>query len=833
MGTTLAVRRPLLLPAVSLAAGIAFGAFHLAERVSAWVPLAAFVSLAALASVLAGIKPQRVVFVFVCASSLALGCAAGVSSARPLPEIAKERTLLIGVVTETPFAYQDGESYRLKLRSVWLNEEPFERGMAQLSVYDSEAIFSESLPAIGDVVALDARVSSPARPTNPGQIDARQGALVRGVALTGWSPEAEVIGRASVTLAERAALARERVEARVSHLLPGWEGDTLKALLLGARTELGDFREDLADVGVVHVLSVSGLHVGFVALALLGLLRLARLPEQAADILCAVGVWSYAWLVGMMPPVTRAAIMATALCLSRATGRKQDGLNTLSAAFIVSLLLRPLDLLSTSFQMSFAAVLGIVLLQKPVAARFCALGLPKGVSDTLSVSPAAQAGIAPVLLRVYGRSPLISVVANLPIVPVAAAAVYAGLAMLAFSVLGLAPLARVCAYVVAGLIRALATLAAWFARAKIAPWMAAVCAMIVAFPGKSTGKRRMTALLTPLAAGGGALAIGLLADSKVFFPRAMLLTAAGMAGCAVFYALMCVAQRRFVPSKPVRRVLTLTFAGALAVTLAASAWAVRPNGLTCVFLDVGQGDGALLRAPDGRVHLIDTGARDTSALLGAVSAYGSRIATVFISHPHDDHAGGLEALLGQAPVERVVVPKYMPLSDAEDGFLRGIGLARALGVEVVAASAGDIFDLGGGARAAVLWPVTVEGGDANRSCLVLDIGYEGRSLLFTGDIGLREDAFILAGDVDVLKVAHHGAREASGEAFLRGARPELAVISAGAGNAYGHPSPETLKRLDDIGARVLRTDVSGAVTVRLTKDGVQAAQYNQNDGGAH
>ena len=250
--------------------------------------------------------------------------------------------------------------------------------------------------------------------------------------------------------------------------------------------------------------------------------------------------------------------------------------------------------------------------------------------------------------------------------------------------------------------------------------------------------------------------------------------------------------------------------------------------LVVTALDVGQGDAILLEGPRGGRMLID-GGPDPDRLLAVLDTrlppWDRRIDLVVLSHPHEDHASGLALLLARYRVGAV----------AENG-MRGPGpgdaafraeLARS-GLRDTILAAGDHLSLDG-ASMDVLWPRRGEvpavapdaGKGINDTSIVFDLRFGSRRMILTGDIEEEIDPQVLAsgfmrpGDppVDVLKVAHHGSKTATTDAWLEAVRPRVALISAGLGNPYGHPAPTTIARLRDHGARVLRTDLDGSLQV--------------------
>jgi len=257
----------------------------------------------------------------------------------------------------------------------------------------------------------------------------------------------------------------------------------------------------------------------------------------------------------------------------------------------------------------------------------------------------------------------------------------------------------------------------------------------------------------------------------------------------------------------------LPAAACLAVLLAA----FGQPGLTIVFLDAGQADAAVIRA-ENSVYLVDVGLPETPSD-DYLTRAGLSPKAVFLSHPHDDHAGGLDELLDSFVPEAIYVPVGWYAIEADEGVSEAVSRAQSLGSKVVELSAGDVVPLSEGVRATVLHPAPgAEIADPNGISMVLLIEYGDAAALFTGDLPIGFEPGPMP-DVDVLKVAHHGSNGSSSYMALFSASPSASVVSVGRGNSYGHPGEKLLERLAGTGTAIYRTDLRGAVTAELQRDG--------------
>lgn len=240
---------------------------------------------------------------------------------------------------------------------------------------------------------------------------------------------------------------------------------------------------------------------------------------------------------------------------------------------------------------------------------------------------------------------------------------------------------------------------------------------------------------------------------------------------------------------------------------------VSGDGLTVYFLDVGQGDSALLLS-GGQSVLIDGGPRSAAESLCAdLDALGvEKLDYLIATHPHEDHIGGLPDVLETRTVEQCWMPDDVADSQIYETFLEDLD---AYQVSVTVPEVGDSFTFGD-CTVTVLCPIQ-PAEDHNNNSLVLRVTCGETTFLFTGDMEAQEEADLLASGADltadVLKVPHHGSAYTTSEAFLQAVQPSVAVISCGAGNSYGHPHEELLQRLETLDLSVYRTDLQGEIVV--------------------
>jgi competence protein ComEC len=645
----------------------------------------------------------------------------------------------------------------------------------------------------GDVVELDGRLepAPAAEESGFGEFLARSGA--------GFTLRARSLSVLATDDTPNAALEHVRRAAgeSLARALPEPQAGLAAAIVVGLRDRVArDVAADFRTSGLSHVVAISGFHIALVAALASALLR--PLPRRPRSIALIALICGYALLAGASPSVLRAAAMSGTVLLLRISGRSGQAAAALGMAVLVLLAIEPATASDVGFQLSVAATAGLLRWATPFSEWLTARApapVPGWLLETLGVSLAAQLATLPLVLLHFGRLSLVAPLSNLLAAPlIAPAMAAAGLSVAVGGMAGaglpgilLAPLELVAALLVGALI--------------------AVARMCAALPFAAIDLAPPFDLATAAAAGVVVLAL-------------VRRRTHGLAARAPEARLAAV-PRSGRPS-PVTVVAATVACVALLVSIVAGA---QPDGrLHMTVLDVGQGDAILLVGPAGSRMLVDTGP-DPDLLLtqldARLPAWDRRLDLIVITHPHEDHVAGLALLLDRYRIGSIAEPGMIGLGPGDAAFRERLAAA---GQRTRTLAAGDTFDFDG-VRAKVHWPIAGQvpakpsdgGKGVNNVSIVLELDFGSRRLLLTGDVEEEIDGRLLgrglAGRVDVLKVAHHGSGSATTDAFLERLAPRLAVISAGTGNPYGHPSPATVARLERSGARVLRTDLDGSVEV--------------------
>jgi competence protein ComEC len=598
----------------------------------------------------------------------------------------------------------------------------------------------------------------------------------------------------------------------LQRVLPEPEGGLSSAILIGLRDRVDrGVAASFTAAGVSHIVAISGWNIAIVAATVAALIR-GRLTRRRRALVTIGAIVAYTLFAGASASVVRAAVMAGVALAALESGRGSRVLVGLAWAVAIMILVEPATVADVGFQLSAAATVGLLAWATPLTGwlETRAPRLPAALRESLGVSLAAQAATLPIALLTFGRLAIIAPAANLVAVPLVPPVMATG---------------------------ALAFAAGWASALGAPSWITGLLAMPAAL------------LLSVLIAVVQAAAAVPGANQTLPVP-ANVVAAAGATGLlvAMHRALSRRARtnERGRPTLPAPARATLPAprpryrwamgGAALFVVLAGSVVAARPDGsVHVIVLDVGQGDSILLEGDRGGRILVD-GGPDPAMLIADLDRYiptwDRRLDAIVLTHPHDDHVAGLVSVVERYQVGHAFESGRRAETPAYRAWVEALA-AKDIPAERLAT--GETLRLDD-ATLEVLWPddgttrpaymdqTATDNRQTNDSSIVLLGDYEGRRFLLTGDAEEDVDPILVSRGlpaVDMLKVAHHGSATASSDVMLETLQPEVAVVSVGAKNTYGHPAGSTMARLRAHSSRVARTDQEGTVETTLDRTSVR------------
>lgn len=810
------MREPLLLPLVAFATGI------LLDRAIPFSPHEAGIA-AAMVGCMCFLPASRSIRWTAAGVAMLLAGAFASASHRPgpAPEIdatSREIVTVEGCVVEPTVFSEDRGQFTLELA-------PEARARVTMPFGDDDP--EPPRLAYGQRVEIETRLRQPHNFNNPGSFDYSAYLARRNIFWTATvprnTPPRILPGRCGSRFWGVVFALRTAALERIERLYPGnnYQQGMMEAILIGETARLERvWTDDFRRTGTFHALVISGVHVSVLAAVLLFLLRWTPLSDLNALAITTLAAWLYALVSGFSAPVVRAAGGFTLYTVGRACFRRARVMNLLAAVALVYLGWDPAQIFEASFQLSFLSVAAIGALAAPLLESSTlpfARGL-RGIRNTdldPHLEPAAaqfrvEIRLAAEAIWLWTRIPLRWAQESLAIAFRAA--------LFAFE------MAIISAVIQIGLALPMAE---YFHR--------------VSFTGLSANLLIVPALNVAVPLGFAAIFtgwrwIGSLADGLLHFSAAVAQWHATLEPAwrvpdpplwlffAFTAALICCAV--LIRLRKLRWLGIAAVAGLFALLLWQPWLGEKPSGnLELTAIDVGQGDSLLVMLPKGEIMLIDGGGqlvygrrRKSNLDIGedVVSPYLwsrgiRRIDVMVATHAHQDHIGGLSALIANFR-PRELWTGANPPSEL-------LALARLLGIPSLRKHPGEPVELSG-ATVEILAPAEdyVSKQPDNNDSLVMRLTYGARSFLLTGDMERGIEAKLLASGADlradVLKVGHHGSRTSSSQPFVDAVAPSVALISAGFENSFGHPHPDIVGRLSARHAAVLRTDMDGLVTAR-------------------
>ncbi len=657
------------------------------------------------------------------------------------------------IETETLFG-EKNLSYTVKLSDVKVDGE-FYKSDKKIIVYAPDGIFLEP----GDTVILNGFLRAPKENANPNGFNYRKYLQTTKTAAIMNLRDGVVTGK-NTSLFYKLSKVRHHLLVKLSQYMPEDKDFLVRALVLGDRTQLSsDVENTFAGSGISHALALSGMHLSILMAFVTHFIARASIKLRARAVICSVAVILYIPVAGFFPSLVRAGIITLFAFAATLFKQKYDFTTALVFAATVILMDNPLVIHSLSFQLSFLATIGIVYFSLPAYKLFKQKIRLNRFTGFISVTAISSITVTlltlPIIAKSFSSVSFYTILGNILIVPLIEILFAGALVMLTIGVI-FAPAAKII-----GMALAFITDIILFACNTVSSLKGAF------FVVKAPGIFEYMLYLSAVCA-----AYGFLRKSKFKKPAAII-------ACAM--AVLCISNS--VYQSTVFRV---------------------------DFINVGQGDSALIQIPFGKNILIDCGPAGYGEAASYIKSKGIHtLDAIYISHFDSDHTGGLDEILSSVTVKKVVV-SYTNAQNSDSFELLNKIINSGADVEF----ADNTYHTKiGSCEIEALWPGDIINTDDNNNSLVIKLKCRGKTFLFTGDIDAQtEHTVINAGknvNTDVLKVAHHGSKTSTSSEFIKHSSPQYAVISVSNNNSFGHPDSNVINRLEAEGCHVFSTAKNG------------------------
>lgn len=605
---------------------------------------------------------------------------------------------------------------------------------------------------IGDKIVAVGNLKLLHNYNNPGQIDVVtrmkcDGITARMSANKNGIEVEPVAGTAWTKFLRGVSAIRQHYKEAMSKVMSREDASALFAMLFGGYEGLNpDLVEEFQTTGIVHILSVSGSHMSMLAMATAALCAGLKLPRTVTFSIGLLVIGTYALLSALLPQVIRASMMGILIFLAKTLNAESEGARLLTITALAMLINQPLLLFDVSFQLSFASTAGLMYLSENLREKL--KRLPNFISEAAAMTIAAQVASLPIIIWYFNRISLSSVLSNALVMPLLEIVIIGGL-------------------------------------------LSGIIAAVVPLAG------RILFVVMAMTFGAGEEVNRILAHipfSSIQVPTLGL--AAGF-----FYYVALITRRPII-------LLPIILITALSI--------FKPSGnCEVAFVDVGQGDCAVVITPNRKCLIFDTGGvREKMFDIGerVLVPYLKHenvraVEKIFLTHAHEDHAGGTGAVIKNFPVKEIITA-----GEPLDEYAAVFGIAKERLKNVRVGHEGEIFTIDG-VQVEILFAPQI--GSDNEISNVYRIRCGEVTFLITGDLVKEMEKQILSAGIDVgstvLKVGHHGSKTSSSEEFLQAVKPKCAVICVGYGNTFGHPHPEILERLKNLPTKIFRTDRDGLI----------------------
>ncbi|MFN3873254.1 MAG: DNA internalization-related competence protein ComEC/Rec2 [Ignavibacterium sp.] len=643
---------------------------------------------------------------------------------------------------------------------------------------DRKIFYDEAKP--GNKILIKGTFQQGRNIRNPGEFDYRKFLLSKGITgiITSYdSASVLILSYDYFVFSNIVFQVRKQIDELIHKLHNNQTAGLLRGLLLADRTEIDyETKQNFVNSGVIHILAVSGLHVGYILLFFL--VVLGRFNIYTRSILTIIGLFSFMIITGIPASVFRATLMSVILIIAFLSGRSTNLLNSIALSAVIILIFKPDEIFNPGFQLSYSAVLSIALIypiiQKMILQTSITNKFVKNILLFAAVSLSVQIGTLPFTLAYFNKLSVISLFANLIVIPLAG--IIVGLAIITLLIGSLLP--------------------------SIVIYFAIVNNVI-------------TALMMDLIRFTGNLDFAFIRINNF-----------SIIDSIIFYLFILILIYSFRKSENLKFkfVIGLMVFANIFIFNQLDNKKLLPDGVLIVLMiDVGQGDSFLIKFPNNKTALIDAGAVDPffdtgERIIIPLLDYLEieKIDYGFISHLDTDHYGGFASLIYNKRVREV----YRPKPDSSEKSLR---FEKFLDKMRISKHTYDRNKKEIGNVA--IYFLNYSDNDylqklsSNDRSGIIKIVYGNNSFLFVGDAEIPAEKFYLKSnrkflDSDVLKVGHHGSQTASSKEFLEAVSPDISLVSVGIKNKFGHPSEIVLKRLMKLNSKILRTDSLGAVLLQ-------------------
>ncbi|KNF09370.1 DNA internalization-like competence protein ComEC/Rec2 [Gottschalkia purinilytica] len=720
-------------------------------------------------------------YIFLWILFLLLGNMAGYNhlNKSELDRFSDEKVSLKGVVKNEVVKSKGYEKYVIEVSNITYKNKHYNvKEKLILTIYDNSDI------RLGDNILVRDKIKVPKENTNPMlfnyKLYLQSNDIFTIMSTNKYS--VNIIKRNNLSKGERIS---QKFKKKISFILDKnldtENSSIIKSIILGDSTYLDENTQNkFRNLGIAHVLAVSGLHIGIIFAFILYILNFLKVHRKIASILAIILILIYGYIIGYPPSVVRSSVMFSLLIVSTITYRRYDSINILALSAFIMLIYKPLWLFNMGFQLSYVATLSILLFNSKVKKIFS--NKFRFLADILSPIISVYIGMLPISLYYFNSLQIISILSNLVLVPLLSLSLIISFIM-------------IITYLMSSIV---SNVIGYF-----------INILLVIFT------KSMNLVHN--------LSYNIIVHSPNFIEMIM------------YYVLICIAlniiKTDFLNRKFIR---IINYYLILIIFIVSTNYLIEEYAIID-FIDVGQGDSCIVRLKDKNI-LIDTGGSilnnfdvGKNIVLPYLQKNGiNSLDGVFISHFHEDHAEGLLSLIGNIKIKNI----FIGYKSQNNKLYRDIiKLSSKHNIPIRLIKKDDKIILNKNSAIDILSPERKEDvnfKNENNMSLVFILKTYNKSLLFTGDIEKEKEKDIVKINykhkVDIIKIPHHGSKTSSTEEFIKRFEPRYGIIQVGKNN-FGHPNKEVLENYEKHEIKLYRNDTMGLITVLISENDFKIENY--------
>lgn len=641
-------------------------------------------------------------------------------------------------------------------------------------------VFGQRHIELGDEITFKGQLKIPLENTNPKLFNYRLSLLTNKIytSITIKDYSIMAINSSNKSFKDKIKINfYNRIENIFDSNLKEVNSSLMKSIILGEYSYLDD--ENISkyrDLGLAHILAVSGLHIGIITGFLIFLLAHLGINRKVNIAITLSIIWIYGYILGFPPSLLRANIIFSIVFYAQLSAEAYDSINNIFLAMFILLIINPMWIFNLGFQLSFIATISIVYFTPIIQAYF--YGYRNRITDGLSPLLSVLIGLLPIQAYYFNKVSVFSIFANLIIAPILSLALIIGGSMVGLS------------YIIP----------------ILNPILGKILDLLLSIQFLIIHKLHN-------------FSFGIM---KIFSPNLLEIL--------IYYILVLVIFKAVKIDRLRKSIKNTILYSLIFLILFIGFININDKSIEIHFIDVGQGDCILIRARNGD-YLIDTGGNifdsfdiGKNITLPYLQKHGvSRLKAVFITHFHDDHCKSLPLLMDNIKIDNILL-SYKDNNNYIFNEIINSGISTTILKEK------DKINLDNNTWINVLGPSKdlIKDSNENNKSLVFLLTHYDKTVLFTGDMEKESESRLASSiedKVDIIKVPHHGSNTSSTGTLLNKIKPEIAVISLGRNNFFGHPSKDVIGRYEDIGSTLYRTDTMGRVNLRLDKGKITVDPY--------